>query len=389
MESSKFKRSISLSKREYEELLASMESATEGGQAEANRSSERLVYRVTDIPLCIEHPDGGQSCYYVYGGYISREGMSVLHGGYVHAGSGCRVVLGREESSPMVIDGKVHECRHLAGSCHELCIQFHEEIDIEAIMRSRHDVDNTQQDLTNEMSPISGCVLLCESYEPDRFLLELQLNQFQLDVISTTTTGETLDQIKTKPIDLLLYGLHETDEHALRMIRMIREYGWDRPMILLAANMEIPVLSQIRSMGNIEILSKPWHVNLLISHMLFHLTDFNAAPLMISTTVDPTGMAALTKNYIKALQHQADQIENDWLEQKLPNLLENCRQIITTGCNFGLHRLTATAIKFRNMLELKAPKTMCEEAKKSLVTTCRLLSSSRKNNPSTRLKNAG
>ena len=93
------------------------------------------------------------------------------------------------------------------------------------------------------------------------------------------------------------------------MIRMIRDYGWNRPMILLATNMDLPVLCQIQAMENIEVLSKPWHVNLLISHMLFHLTDYNQAPLMITTSVDPTSMEALRKRYIKALKPQADQIE--------------------------------------------------------------------------------
>ena len=100
-------------------------------------------------------------------------------------------------------------------------------------------------------------------------------------------------------------------------------------------------------------------------------------------------METLRKRYIKALKPQADQIENDWLEQNLPDLLDNCRQIIITGCNFGLHRLTANAIKLRNVLEMGVSKAKCEEAKKSLVKTCRLLLSSHMNDKSSRMKDAG
>lgn len=126
-----FQRILSLSNRQCELLTRQLDTkATELG-IPISRKHDRFAYRIADIPIHIEHPEGGASSFLAFGRNLSTGGISVLHGGFLHVGSRCTVILITHAGKMFSIAGVVQHCRHLQGMSHEVGIQFDAEIRID------------------------------------------------------------------------------------------------------------------------------------------------------------------------------------------------------------------------------------------------------------------
>ena len=125
-----FKRRLDWTNRECERLLQNLDAMPVPPGSYPVRKHDRFDYRVPDIPLCVEHPDGGKSCFLVFGRNLSEGGISFLHGGYAHPNSHCMIMLKTLDGKPVGLTGFIRHCRLIRGSCHEIGLKFEEEIDV-------------------------------------------------------------------------------------------------------------------------------------------------------------------------------------------------------------------------------------------------------------------
>ena len=125
-----FIRQLDLSNRECERLLKTIETRDCEGKKQSGRRHPRYPYLLADIPICIEHPEGGKSYVLVFVRNISNGGLSFLHGGFIHANSRCTIILKTTEGDPVGLSANVRHCRLIQGSCHEVGIKFAQEIDV-------------------------------------------------------------------------------------------------------------------------------------------------------------------------------------------------------------------------------------------------------------------
>lgn len=125
-----FIRQLDLSNRECEQLIKSIDARDDDRQTKSARRHPRHTYPLADVPICIEHPDGGKSYVLVYSRNLSNGGMSFLHGGFIHTNSRCTIILRSIEGDLIGLSAKVRHCRLIQGSCHEIGIKFSQEIDI-------------------------------------------------------------------------------------------------------------------------------------------------------------------------------------------------------------------------------------------------------------------
>lgn len=132
-----FQRLLSLSNRQCEHLTRQLDTKAAELGIPLSREHERFAYRITDIPVHIEHPDGGTSGLLTFGRNLSSGGIAVLHGGYLHLGSRCTVILRTLAGDPTSIAGIVRHCRHIQGMSHEVGIQFDAEIRIEQFISEK------------------------------------------------------------------------------------------------------------------------------------------------------------------------------------------------------------------------------------------------------------
>ncbi len=100
------------------------------GAAIERRKHPRLAYREVEVPLVVEHPGGGGAWLLVCARNLSAGGLAFIHGGFLHVGSRCRLLLHRLNGERELIGGEIVNCRHVEGALHEFSVRFEHKIEL-------------------------------------------------------------------------------------------------------------------------------------------------------------------------------------------------------------------------------------------------------------------
>ena len=100
------------------------------GPAIDRRKDPRLEYREAEVPFVVEHPGGGGTWLLVAARNLSAGGMAFIHGGFLHLGSRCRLLLHRLDGERELIGGEIVNCRHVEGALHEFSVRFDRKIEL-------------------------------------------------------------------------------------------------------------------------------------------------------------------------------------------------------------------------------------------------------------------
>ena len=65
---------------------------------------------------------------------ISRTGIGLLHGQFVHVQTGCTIHLKTLKGKLVGVKGRIVRCRHVVGRVHELGVQFEEPLDLDTVL---------------------------------------------------------------------------------------------------------------------------------------------------------------------------------------------------------------------------------------------------------------
>ncbi len=343
MTDSRFRRFLELSEHERRKLLDDLNRRS--SPAVSKRAWMRYPFPVSDIPLCIEHPSGGQSCFLVFGRNLSRHGMSVLHGGYVHPSSKCSVILRDSEGHPLVCSGIVRHCELISGYCHQLGIWFPQPLDVKRFVSSGESTDNAAGQDNAPLPPFTQTwsVLIVDSFEPDRLLLEHQLRAVSISTHAAATSGAAIDlAVRLKP-HLVLVGLHPTAEHGLHAVSSIHSMLPDVPIVMLLAETDVNAVSEARRSGASTVLGKPFSIELLIAQLR---TLLGEAPRLTgrSTAEQSPGMAALIARFVDSAHRVADRLEVALHENAMMDVRAMCCWMRGSGIGYGFQDLSVAAM---------------------------------------------
>lgn len=99
------------------------------------RRDRRWEFSQAEIAVCVEHPGGGISKFLVCSRDLSAGGMAFFHGGFLHVGSRCKIVLGTLDGKRNVVSGTVTSCNLVEGRLHSIGIKFEQRIDPGTFLR--------------------------------------------------------------------------------------------------------------------------------------------------------------------------------------------------------------------------------------------------------------
>lgn len=121
-------RTVRATSDEIRSLLDEMDSAPRDPHS-AERESKRFGYRVPSCTIRLQQPGApAPTTFDSPTRNLSDTGMSFLHGGFVHAGSKCRIFLAAEDGRKAEVAGTVVRCRYVERLIHEVSVQFDEKI---------------------------------------------------------------------------------------------------------------------------------------------------------------------------------------------------------------------------------------------------------------------
>lgn len=96
----------------------------------SRRLSKRYPFRAMNIVLHLQQPgDGIAQTFRCPTRNLSKGGISILHGGFVHQGSRCLVQLMSSPDPGEPIAGTVVGCRYIQANVHEVHIRFDRRVD--------------------------------------------------------------------------------------------------------------------------------------------------------------------------------------------------------------------------------------------------------------------
>lgn len=124
MESGDFLDLVRLGPPQRKQLLAMLDGGGKDDAARHGRRSSRHPCRGEMMPVVVLQPGKIVSPFVVLMRNVSAGGLSFIHGGYLHTGTACRVLLAKLEGEKVVLTGKVRRCRHIQGNLHEIGLEF-------------------------------------------------------------------------------------------------------------------------------------------------------------------------------------------------------------------------------------------------------------------------
>lgn len=368
----RFHKRLSLSNRDCEQLISTLDLTSGSPAIGPSRSHVRHPYRMADIPMWIEHPDGGRSLFLVYSRNLSRGGISFLHGGYLHTDSDCRIILRDLEMKPIALPGVVRHCRLISGSCHEIGVEFKEEINTAQLLV---DVEYIEDDIvrTNENQtpqPLSGTVLIAEHFEPDRLLLEHQLKQLGLKTFAVPTCGTALSILKNETVDLVLTGLSLLLDDGIRLIHRMRAQEYTNPIIVMTPDDRSSTMTAAFNAGADEVIIKPFHAELLHT-LLVALLDESDEPAPIRSSIEhQPGMKDLISRYLDQVHQVSRQIRIALAEDDWGKVRTLCCNLKGSGLTYGFHHLTVLAMKAIAAIDIEHASTQTMNALDTLLDYC-------------------
>lgn len=107
-----------------EMLLATLETDSGDDNKRHGRRSTRHPFRGEMMPFVVMQPGGSVGAFMVLTRNLSAGGVALIHGGYLHPETKCRMMLATIQGQNVVLGGRVRRCRHIKGSLHEVGVEF-------------------------------------------------------------------------------------------------------------------------------------------------------------------------------------------------------------------------------------------------------------------------
>jgi len=359
---------VRLNNVERSKLLCRLDDAP-GHAGRDRRRYKRWEYRMSDIAVLVQHPAGGTGRYLVCARNISAGGLSAIHGGYIHPGSECKIVLPRREGSPFAVSGVIVHCRHIEGSYHEIGIRFTQEVDPAALVPQMIPDGGENGDPDSDMPALEGRVLVVDQSPADRKLMTHNLSGTALILKMVSSSGAAIDAVRKHDYDLILCDLH-LENDAVRMIQQIRENDYKGPIIVVTAESSASRLTEARAAGANEIIGKP-HSAAYLASLLAEWLDVPGVDRPIYSNLEETaGMAELVADFVDDVHKKRLFVEKVIESADMAAAREVCVELVGSGTGFGFASVTEAARDALTAIDTAQNKQDAKSSLKRLVFIC-------------------
>lgn len=337
---------LRLNPGQRKQLLGRLDRGAEKDPGRCKRQHARLEYRAMDIAVSVTHPGGSRSRLLVCSRNLSAGGIGFIHGGYLHPGTECSMILMRRNGTPLALVGTVRHCRHLQGSIHEIGIQFANEIDPTSILLPEDLTDSASRNGFDGSVPIptlSGQLLLIDNSLADRKLFTHQMGATGLGIVAVETSGAALDAIQRDLFDAVICALDLADGTGIYAVRRMREVGFSGPILAFTAEMSPPLLAEMRAAGANELMGKPYEP-VYVMHLLSDWLNQPAAQHAIVSRFDnDPAMGDLLVEFIGETQRLARRLSAAVDEEDAAIVRELCLSMFGSGSHHGFEQLSVGA----------------------------------------------
>lgn len=325
---------LGLGPRELTALLDMLD-ASDGQKRDARREFARWPFRETGLNVHFVHPGGSNTTLRLAGRNLSRGGVSLLHHGFVHAGTKCRVELPLRSGGMREMIGVVARCQHRKGMLHEIGIRFDKQISLREHVRAEGDQELISMECVAPQK-LTGTILHVEDNDLDTRIVGHFLREAPVKLISVTTGAEALATALSNA-DLLLIDYNLPDQTGLALAKSVRAKGVMCPIIILTADPTACMSEGLWEVPGIGLVQKPYTQEQLLRAIGERLllrdsgADRHATP------------ASAAKASAPALRQFADRLDAAVAANDLVAAKEATTQLHGSASSLGLGHVSAAA----------------------------------------------
>lgn len=367
----RFNDSVKLNDQQRLEVLRSLDRAASVSAAKSRRQHSRFEYFATGIPAAIIHPEGGVGRFLVCARNLSTGGISFLHGGFLHKGTQCRLVLTRRDSHGTVVMGEVTSCRHVSRTLHEVGVRFFHKIEINDFCAPDAPASSiSDSERSIRVPDVEGLALVICSDEAQRRKIGRWLGAAGMNVIDTDCLGPALDHLKRMTFDLVLCSTQLTgDASGDGVLRMLRAAGHAKPLIALSP--EPPVKGAPRAAdATVPLPPEAGPIYAALAQLMPPRGLGRDDSPIYSTLASDPGSLVLIQAYIEEVRRASRLIAEALEESSRDKVLAACQNLRSTAAGYGFPPLLEAAKHAMVAVEARATLDSCAKQVQLLLDIC-------------------
>lgn len=320
-------KTIRVDDAEIESILDNLDTAA---SATGTQTTERYPYRHKQIRAEIQQPgDASSSSYYVRPRSLGEDGMSFLHGGFVHPGSKCLVELVTVHGSWKNVQANAVACRFIQHNLHEVDVHF------------QHSIDPSEY----SRDAVHTSVLLVDDDPSITRLAKAFLSKLNADVDHAENGQEAIDKAKSKVYDLILMDIEMPVLNGLEAAKTLRGQGYSGTIVAATALTEPADRQKCLEAGFDDYIPKPY----VRENLATVLKSIEQEPIFSTLSDDPT-MKDIIHAFVTELPSKIRGIEEAIANQNTQVLSTVVRGLKAEGTGYGFECISEAAAKVEKEL---------------------------------------
>lgn len=253
---------LRMSEVELQQVVAELNRNRPPEQDSWRRRSRRWPCQFQRIVLTLEDGQSGRRHYAIVPRDISIDGICVIHGSFVHAGTRCAVTMRTVNWAAHTISGTVLRCHHLRGHLHELGISFHSRLSPRDYIVTFGD-DYLFQSENVSPAELKGRVLAVQSSRADQMLLQHHYRNTSLELVFASDLATAMSLFK-EPFDFALVDAELPDGDGISLMNAARRAGSTVPTVLISFIRDRDLRYAAIASGARELIFKPLEERILL-----------------------------------------------------------------------------------------------------------------------------
>lgn len=351
--SSKVKtQTVHLSEAALNQILDRLDEAELSSNSKNRRSEERYRFRKTGLRIEFRRPEGTTSDFLVPTRNISRNGMSFLHGGFMHEGSRCRIQLVTTHNMWETVDATVVWCRYVEGRVHSVGVKFERPIDLAAYCPQA----------------VSRRILVVDDDPSALRLASYHLSRINVEVTTAADGREGVDKAMKTMFDCVLMDIEMPKLDGLGAVKELREKGYGGKVVAFTAMSGAGDQERFLSAGFNNYIKKP-----LTRTSLERLIEtLDEEPIFSSMAGDPE-MNELINDFVTELAKKCRAIEECIVAERIADLERLSRALKGEAGGYGFEPITDAAAAIEDAVRAKADAARLKAAVAELSNLCTLV----------------
>lgn len=302
----------------------------------SKRQFTRFAYEIPEIEVTTYGENGVVLNFKMHGRNLSCSGISMLHGGFLHKATQCRILLRDTKGKAKIVLGLVVGCRHVVKNIHEVNIQFYDKLEVSEFC-GENAVATSEVSRPPDAPELNGLALCLGEIDTDRKSLSHWLQRTGLDLVDTPTLGAFADAIKRLPFTIVVCDVERAAWSARDIIVALQEASHKGAIVVVGSSEPVE--------GAHRVLAKPVDERAfmrMLTELAMEVTleDDSA---VYSTLDDSPESRAMIPGYVEKARALASQLQNACKDENRLVATQACQTLKKLSGQYGFGVLSQAA----------------------------------------------